>query len=306
MNMPRRRAGGLAAAALLAFNSAVFVPAPSAAQGSCGAAVTVAPGDTLARIAARCGTSVAAMLQANPQIGNPNVIHAGATLRMPGAGPVASAPPPPPPPGAPPASGAYGTYTVRPGDTFAAIAAAIGIPLAVLMSANPDLDPRFLRPGWSIRYPGGPFPPRPGGERIAVTGTMTTEGIECPAMRADHGRLYTLTGNVGRFRPGDRMHVRGVRAAVSTCQQGTTINVTEMVAVGGPPTPPGVFLVRGTVTNEGAECPTMRGDDGRLYSLTGNTGRLRPGQRVEVQGQPAQVSFCMQGTTIAVNSIRSV
>jgi hypothetical protein len=48
----------------------------------------------------------------------------------------------------------------------------------------------------------------------------------------------------------------------------------------------------------------MRGDDGRLYTLTGDLPRrLRAGDRVRVAGQVAEVSFCQQGTTISVTRI---
>ena len=43
----------------------------------------VVPGDTLAKIAARFGTTIGALLQANPSIGNPNVIYSGQTLAVP-------------------------------------------------------------------------------------------------------------------------------------------------------------------------------------------------------------------------------
>lgn len=41
-------------------------------------------GDTLSEIAARFGTSVQAIMQANPQIQNPNLIYAGQRLVIPG------------------------------------------------------------------------------------------------------------------------------------------------------------------------------------------------------------------------------
>jgi hypothetical protein len=70
-----------------------------------------------------------------------------------------------------------------------------------------------------------------------------------------------------------------------------------------PTLPPGGTTFIGTLTGEGVECPAMRGDDGRLYTLAGNIGPFRPGDRVQVLGRPAQVSFCMQGTTIEVQAI---
>lgn len=69
--------------------------------------------------------------------------------------------------------------------------------------------------------------------------------------------------------------------------------------------PPGAaVIVNGTLSSEGAECPTVRGDDGKLYSLAGaKLGKLGFGSRVHVEGTVAEVSSCMQGTTIVVLSI---
>jgi hypothetical protein len=61
--------------------------------------------------------------------------------------------------------------------------------------------------------------------------------------------------------------------------------------------------VTGTITNEGAECPALRADTGKLYTLAGGTGGFQPGDRVQVIGKVAQVSFCMQGTTIEVRRV---
>ncbi|MDX1688727.1 MAG: PA14 domain-containing protein [Candidatus Promineifilaceae bacterium] len=49
----------------------------------CGPTVVVQPGDWLARIARRCGTSIEALLAANPQISNPSVIQPGQVLEIP-------------------------------------------------------------------------------------------------------------------------------------------------------------------------------------------------------------------------------
>jgi uncharacterized Ntn-hydrolase superfamily protein len=59
----------------------------------------------------------------------------------------------------------------------------------------------------------------------------------------------------------------------------------------------------GVLTDEGAECRAMRGDDGRLVALTGDLGGFKTGDRVQVTGRVAAVSTCMQGTTIGVTSI---
>lgn len=67
---------------------------------------------------------------------------------------------------------------------------------------------------------------------IRVTGRLTDEGVECPALRGDDGQLYTLAGDTGAFRPGDRVTVAGRVAEMSTCMQGTTISVQEIERAG--------------------------------------------------------------------------
>lgn len=62
--------------------------------------------------------------------------------------------------------------------------------------------------------------------------------------------------------------------------------------------------VRGTLTDEGVECQALRGDDGELYTLTGDLSGFEEGDRVRVRGTVAEVSICQQGTTIEVQSIK--
>lgn len=62
--------------------------------------------------------------------------------------------------------------------------------------------------------------------------------------------------------------------------------------------------VRGTLTDEGVECQALRGDDGELYTLTGDLSGFETGDRVRVRGTVAEVSICQQGTTIEVQSIK--
>jgi len=51
-----------------------------------GGDLTIQPGDTLNEIAAKNNTTVAEIMKANPSITDPNMIQAGATLKMPGGG----------------------------------------------------------------------------------------------------------------------------------------------------------------------------------------------------------------------------
>jgi hypothetical protein len=60
---------------------------------------------------------------------------------------------------------------------------------------------------------------------VTVTGTLTGDGVECPAMKGDDGALYTLAGDLGSFGPEDRVRVTGEIAGMSLCMQGTTIQV---------------------------------------------------------------------------------
>lgn len=64
--------------------------------------------------------------------------------------------------------------------------------------------------------------------------------------------------------------------------------------------------VTGILTDEGVECRAMREEkSNQLYTLIPRQklNGFRNGERVKVRGSIAQVSFCIQGTTLAVTSI---
>ena len=56
-----------------------------AAAYYCGTSVTVVNGDTLRKIAERCGTTVYALRRANPEIGSGDLIYPNQALLLPGA-----------------------------------------------------------------------------------------------------------------------------------------------------------------------------------------------------------------------------
>jgi len=66
--------------------------------------------------------------------------------------------------------------------------------------------------------------------QIAVTGTLTTEGVLCSALRTDDGALYTFRrgGPMAGFQPGDRIKIEGAVSDASICQQGVTVVVTKI------------------------------------------------------------------------------
>lgn len=223
----------------------------------CPETVTLESGDTLGSIAGRCGTTVAAIREANPQLGDPRRLQIGTEISVPA--PVAA-------PGATAGGeteGAAGVgdaagYVIRQGDTWDSIAASTGVGVEALMQANPEIASVALNAGARIAVPSreeakGPPPELPkvgggtaldtgtgsatpegstgGGEAdpgLRVAGRLTDEGVECPALRSLDGALYTLAGDIDQFGPGDEVVVTGTKAETSFCMQGTTINVEKI------------------------------------------------------------------------------
>ncbi|MCW5569332.1 MAG: LysM peptidoglycan-binding domain-containing protein, partial [Dokdonella sp.] len=109
-------------------------PAPAAGD------YTVHRGDTLSGIAQRHGVSLSSLIAANPQITNPNLIHPGQQIHLPGS--ASSAP--------------ASTHTVQRGDTLSGIAQQHGVSLSSLIAANPQIaNPNLIHPGQEVRIPGG-------------------------------------------------------------------------------------------------------------------------------------------------------
>lgn len=63
---------------------------------------------------------------------------------------------------------------------------------------------------------------------LRVQGRLTAEGVECPALRADDGTLYTLLGDLKGFKTGDRVVIEGTRVEISFCMQGITLQVKQI------------------------------------------------------------------------------
>ncbi|MFE2410852.1 LysM peptidoglycan-binding domain-containing protein [Kitasatospora sp. NPDC059408] len=122
-------------------------PQPTPAPGA--ATHTVVAGDTLSAIAARYGVGLDAVVNANPQIADPDRIEVGQVISLPTATAGAAAPP---------------VHTVVPGDTLWDIAASRRVTLEALVAANASTvaNPDLIFPDQSIVIPDGSAPvPRP-------------------------------------------------------------------------------------------------------------------------------------------------
>ncbi len=94
---------------------------------------TVQPGDTMFLIAQRFGVPLGALILANPQISDPNLIFPGDVLCIPRK---------------PPVCPSQNLYVVQPGDTMFFIAQRFGVTLEALIAANPQIsDPNLVFPG---------------------------------------------------------------------------------------------------------------------------------------------------------------
>jgi LysM repeat protein len=131
-----------------------------------GGTYTVRPGDTLSSIAVRNGTTVDDIMRANG-LSNANYIYPGQRLVIPGAGGGSTNG------AAGQAGGAGQVYTVRRGDTLAAIAYRYGTTAWAIAQANGLANPNYIYPGQQLRIAGGggnAAPPAStgGGKRIVV------------------------------------------------------------------------------------------------------------------------------------------
>ncbi|HNR90872.1 MAG TPA: LysM peptidoglycan-binding domain-containing protein [Dokdonella sp.] len=113
---------------------------PGSASSAPASTHTVQRGDTLSGIAQQHGVSLSSLIAANPQITNPNLIHPGQQIHLPGS--ASSAP--------------ASTHTVQRGDTLSGIAQQHGVSLSSLIAANPQIaNPNLIHPGQEVRIPGG-------------------------------------------------------------------------------------------------------------------------------------------------------
>lgn len=125
-----------------------------AGQMECyGQLYTVKSGDTLFFIAKRFGVPLNVLIFANPQIPDPNVIYPGQVICIPASYP-------------PVCRGQL--YEIKAGDTLFLISQRTGVPLNVLIFANPQItNPDLIFPGQIICIPAS-YPARCTGQLYTV------------------------------------------------------------------------------------------------------------------------------------------
>jgi len=141
--------------ASLAFTSPAL--AAPATAGQCGTSATVVSGDTLRKIANRCGTTVSALRRANPELGSGNLIFPGQVLLLPGT--ILGS------------DGGYLIYIVARGDTVKGLAARFGLTVDSILASNPAItNVNLIYEGQRLTIyvaappPNNPPPPPPSGQ----------------------------------------------------------------------------------------------------------------------------------------------
>ncbi len=150
----------------------------TSSSGVCGKNYTVQRGETLGIIAAKCLTTVSAMMSAN-SITNGNLIYVGQVLTMPGAtsgdstnAAVATSAPPPANTGGVNRCGA--TYTVQRGDTLRTIASKCGTTIAALTALNTIHNLNLIYAGQRLAMPNAPVTAATVAPAAAVTASPTS------------------------------------------------------------------------------------------------------------------------------------
>lgn len=110
---------------LVAMLLASFATTTSAFAAGCGSSVTVVSGDTLNKIAQRCGTTVNALKRANLELGGGNLIYPGQVLQLPGT--ILGT------------DGGYFIYLIARGDTLKGLATRFGVSVDSMLGWNPDI-----------------------------------------------------------------------------------------------------------------------------------------------------------------------
>ena len=283
-----------------------------------GSAYTVERGDTLSEIAARSGTSVSALAEAN-SLGNPNLIYVGQRLTIPGRGQDAG--------GAQSGEASVRTHVVAAGESLGAIAAHFGLTVEQLAQANGIIDPSRIMAGSLLRI-AAEAPPPPGSP-TASTGThVIRAGENLSTIASRYGvsvaRLVDVNdlADADRIVAGQQLTVPGSEGTAWACPwSGSASYVNDF----GVPKPDGRFhegidvyapgespilapvagVVEQVLGSRAGRQVTLRGDDGYTYIVAhlasfGASGRVAAGEVVgtvgtsgNARGVPPQTHFEM-------------
>lgn len=196
------------AAAALAATTAPAATPPStstpATSTAGGGTHTVQPGESLGAIAARTGTSVAALAAANG-LDPAGTLLSGSAIKLQGAGSSTAAPQITTTPASMSAPKPLGSYTVRAGESLASIAGRTGASVAQVAAAN-GLDPaRPLLTGTVLKLPGagqaassGPAPAKtvvPAAAPYPSAGRISADEVKQVA--SGHGIAPSLAAAIG-------------------------------------------------------------------------------------------------------------
>jgi peptidoglycan DL-endopeptidase LytF len=133
---------------LLTMLLAMFATTSSAFAAGCGSSVTVVSGDTLFKIANRCGTTVSALRRANPDLGTSNLIYPGQVLQLPGT--ILGT------------DGGYFIYIVARGDTLKGLAIRFNTTVDAIVASNPEItNANMIYEGQWVKVNAAPATPAP-------------------------------------------------------------------------------------------------------------------------------------------------
>ncbi len=267
---------------------------PSGTSTPAATSYRVRSGDTLGSIAARTGTTIAALVAAN-ELRNPNLVRIGQVLSLPTAGAR--------PAGVTTPAGGATYHVVRAGETISGIAARYGIAQRQLVDAN-GLTGGIIYTGQRLSLVPVATAPAPGAgattHRVAAGQTLSSiaqrygttvralqqaNGISDPN-RVVVGRVLTIPSTAG----GSTGLLCPVRGRVTFMNDwgfprsgGRFHEGNDIFAAGGTPA---VAVVGGTAAQKtgqiGGRQVTLLGDDGATYHYThldgfGTGGRVGAG-----------------------------
>lgn len=95
------------------------------------------------------------------------------------------------------------------------------------------------------------------------------------------------------------------RRTLSGCMA-LLVGVFGVACAGDADHKPDTLQLTGVLIEGGVECPLFQASDGVQYTLMGDLKGFKSGDKVQLSGEQAEVSFCMQGKTVSVKVISKV